>query len=449
VIGWLNPVAFWLLPLVLVPLVIHLLRVHRADRVLFPSLRFVQPSRSAAVRLRLPSDWLLLVLRMSAVALAICAVAQPIVATTARVNGWNARAARAVVLDTSESMRRSVSGGPTAQPAGSEAVAAELKTAASAQTFEAEDLAVGVRRAVAWLASAPPARREIVIVSDFQRGVFEPGTLAGVPDAYGIRLVQVGQPVERQTISGAELIGFDGISARQQTIDLEAESTSVARSPRAGANAVGLRFINPATPSQLAVLMRTIATAGAPVGTAAQPLAIFFTGDRSTPLPSGVSSIDGEWMLRIVLGLKNDRALSLTADASTGTRADVPSPWITVVRDRGGVPAAWGAALQNELVIAIAAPPDSLFAASVVRAALSARHSSDDYAEQEIAGIDAAVLTAMHRPSGPVDANAWRTADSSDGRWLWIVVLVLLGIEQWLRARLQRDVSEEIARAAA
>ena len=104
-IGWQNVAAFALLPLVLVPVIIHLLRVHRADRVLFPSLRFVQPSRSAAVHLRLPSDWLLMALRMAAAALAICAVARPIVVTNARVNRWNARTARAVVIDTSDARR--------------------------------------------------------------------------------------------------------------------------------------------------------------------------------------------------------------------------------------------------------------------------------------------------------------------------------------------------------
>ena len=55
-IGWLNPGALWALPLAALPILIHLLRTHHATRVAFPSLRFVQPSRTAAVRMRLPSD---------------------------------------------------------------------------------------------------------------------------------------------------------------------------------------------------------------------------------------------------------------------------------------------------------------------------------------------------------------------------------------------------------
>src|SRR5262245_40360517 len=76
-IGWQNPAAFWALSLAALPIVIHLLRMHRADRVPFPSLRFVQTSRTAAVRFRLPSDWLLLIVRVAAVAFAVAAIAGP------------------------------------------------------------------------------------------------------------------------------------------------------------------------------------------------------------------------------------------------------------------------------------------------------------------------------------------------------------------------------------
>src|SRR5262245_15328446 len=79
--------------------------MHRADRMLFPSLRFVRASRTAAVRLRPPSEWWLLIVRTAAVALAVCAVARPILQTKGRVTAWNARTARAVVVDTSDSMR--------------------------------------------------------------------------------------------------------------------------------------------------------------------------------------------------------------------------------------------------------------------------------------------------------------------------------------------------------
>ena len=75
--GLAEPAALWALPLALLPVLIHLLRTHHARRVQFPSLRFVQPSRTAAVRMRLPSDLLLMTLRVAVVGLAVAAIAGP------------------------------------------------------------------------------------------------------------------------------------------------------------------------------------------------------------------------------------------------------------------------------------------------------------------------------------------------------------------------------------
>ena len=55
-IHWLNPAALAGLALLALPILIHLLRTRQAERIPFPSLRFVLPSETAAVRLRLPAD---------------------------------------------------------------------------------------------------------------------------------------------------------------------------------------------------------------------------------------------------------------------------------------------------------------------------------------------------------------------------------------------------------
>ncbi len=91
-----------------VPIAVHMLRMRRSKRVAFPSVRFVRPSQTASVRLRAPSDLRLLALRVTIVALAGLACAQPLWITPAREAAWNARIARAIVVDASESMRDSV-----------------------------------------------------------------------------------------------------------------------------------------------------------------------------------------------------------------------------------------------------------------------------------------------------------------------------------------------------
>ena len=156
-IAWLNPAAFAALALLAGPVLVHLLLRHRAERVLFPSLRFVRPSRTAAVRLRLPSDLALLLLRVTIVALAVAALAQPLLFVGPRVAAWNARTARAIVVDVSDSMQASES----APSEAADAAKAEGQGTVFAARIDAATLGSGVLQAVEQLTTAPPATREI------------------------------------------------------------------------------------------------------------------------------------------------------------------------------------------------------------------------------------------------------------------------------------------------
>ena len=64
---WLNPLALAGLAAAALPVIIHLLKRHRAVRVPFPTLRFLTDSRAAAVRIRSLSDPLLLIVRVAAI----------------------------------------------------------------------------------------------------------------------------------------------------------------------------------------------------------------------------------------------------------------------------------------------------------------------------------------------------------------------------------------------
>jgi hypothetical protein len=441
--GWQHPAAFWFLPLVIVPVIIHLLRVHRANRMLFPSLRFVQPSRSAAVRLRFPSDWFLLLLRMSIVGLAVCAVAAPVMLTERRIAAWNAKVARAVVVDDSDSMQLT-----TAR----EAAHAELASAAYGRTFEVKNVDSGIAHAVAWLKSSPPARRELVVISDFQRGTMDANTTAQVPPAIGLRIVNVGPPKARTTIAGTEMLGFDKVATRQQAIELTNDTTAVSLESRQPPPIEGLRVVN-ATTEERDALLRTLAIAGTPASSPQEPIAIVFDTEGAkqgtaaaalelTPLHDG-------WMLRTALRMRDDRSLISTAASAVATRPlRGEPPWAPLVTDRQGHPMVSAATARNELVLRVAAAPDSLLAVAVGRAALRGRHATNEYVEHEIASIDAAALATWTRAPAAVDRTAWRTADSNDSRWCWLAALILLGVEQFVRVRRLRT-AQEVARVAA
>jgi hypothetical protein len=440
VIGWLNPSALWVLPLAVLPIVIHLLRTHHARRVQFPSLRFVQPSRAAAVRMRLPSDILLMTLRVAVVVLAVAAIAGPILLTSSRLSAWNARTARAVVVDTSESMGASGDGG--AERLAADAAVAELQSADYGQRIAAADLGEGIARASQWLESSPPARREIVIVSDMQRGALRTTDLARVVGEIGIRVVTVGRVPETTRFDGIPLVGANAIPSRGMRVTASQEATSVEMEGRAANSTAGLRLVaSDKDQAALAHLLRAVASAGAPAGSAEQPVAVQFTGAVASQIQP--ARLKAGWMLRTILRLREG-----LADTATDKGGGDDSVWTIVSRGGNGAPRVRAASSGNELIVEVDGGPDSLAAAAVVRALLLARIDPDPYAEHEVARVDVATMNAVSRPPAPVSREAWRNADSTDARWLWLVVLVMLGVEQWLRDRTVTAGRTEVKRAA-
>ncbi len=285
-----------------------------------------------------------------------------------------------------------------------------------ARVFEVQDLAIGVDRAAAWLANAPPARREIVVLSDFQRGTAIDRGIAQSPVFIGLKLVPIGRPVSSVAVSGVETLGAPGVEQRRQNIKLTPDSTTVTVDASGLDPAGGVRFVN-ALPAEQTALLRAVAMAGTPAGSTEQPIAFVFDADTHPKALEGLSPIRERWMLQTLL------------------RLDIP-----------GVRAG---AHERELVIGVASPASAFAAAAVVRAALMARRSTDEYAELEIARTSDAALAALNRPAAPVDREAWRTAESSDARWCWLIALMLLALEQWLRARPSVKRSQEVTPVAA
>src|SRR5262245_63525921 len=70
----------------------------RAERIPFPTLRFIQPTQLPAMRRRAIEDLALLAIRLAIVILAVAAFAGPLLVTPVRQAGWQARLVRAVVV---------------------------------------------------------------------------------------------------------------------------------------------------------------------------------------------------------------------------------------------------------------------------------------------------------------------------------------------------------------
>ncbi len=438
-IAWLLPAALWGLALVSVPLLIHLLRARHAPTVHFPSVQFVRPSPVSSVRMGRPSDVLLLALRMGIVAAVALAMAQPLFVSTARLNAWNARVSRAFVIDTSDSVRR----------AGGDRQAADLvdaETAVSAAHFRIEtpDVRSGLLRAVRWLHTAPPARREVVVVSDFQHGSVTEDDVRAVPADIGLRFVGVGELPREQRMVDVPLLTPPGSDSRTQQTQISERGTWVTFTTSPPTDQPGLRLIGSRNATDAVRVLRAVARAGAPAPRADRPLIVRFAPASAAEPVSPVREL---WMIQALLHLEQDSEVNRIAKELKGPAVPDAQNWTVLIEDSSGQSLVRAAATGRELVLDVAAPITSYFAAAVVRAALSSVNGAPGDPEQEVLRIPATALSAWNRVPAPVGNDAWQHADSSDARWFWVLALALIGLEGWRRSR--RSAAREEVRAAA
>ena len=391
-IVWLLPAALVGLVAVAGPLLVHLLHRQQARRTVIPTVRFVRASDMSSARLRRLTDPWLLMVRAAIVACAALALARPLLLNDARTAGWSDRIARVVLVDASDSARPHI---------GDAQVDAEVAGGSPATVIETSDLPDGLRRAAAWLDAAPPARREIVILSDFQAGAISTTDIEQVPSAIGLRLVRT---VGTSATDGATIDVLAGDRRLAARLQLGERGTSVVY--ETGAAALDGLTIQapPAAAADVDRLLRVVRAAGAVAPSADEPIVIRFPGASSSP--DGSRSGE-EW-------------------AAGAAHRLLRSPAVR------GIEVAVSHA-SGPLVVDVNADPASLEAALVVKAALDARRDPRSLEEAEPRRIDEAVLMRWSRPPGAADTGAWRQTDESDGRWLWALALGLLIVEGLLR----------------
>ena len=433
-IAWLNPAALWGLAAALGAVLVHLLFRQRAMRLPFPSLRFVQPSFTSATRLRRPADAILLALRVAIVAAAAAALAQPLVMTPFRTRAWNARLARAIVVDTSDSMRPAA--GET-----DDAARAESAHVMTSTRIDAVDLGRGIRDALAWLAAAPPARREIVVISDFQRGGLSEADIVDATPAFGLRFVKVGELPAMRDVEGAAMLNGDRIATSR--VHVEGDRTAV-EIGRTSAGAAGLDIVAPSgTENDVLALRRIVSAAGTPAPAADEPIVLLLGGATS---PGPVQPVRRGWMWRVIQVLRADDEVLGLGQAPDDPRSG--GAWVTVLEDPRGEPLIRAAAASQRLVVDVAARPSEFLAAAALRAVLLGRAGGVALDEQEVAAIAPEVLARWTRVPPPLDSTStgWRQA-TPDARLCWALALALLAIEGVVRR--QRTGGREVRADAA
>lgn len=407
---WRNPWAWLGLLSLVVPVLIHLLTRRTARVQRFPTLRFLDTSKQApARRLRL-RDLLLLAVRILILAAAVAALAQPYFITAARTGRTANVPSRVVIVDTSASMQRATATGEPAVAA-ARAVAAQIMNdePGTSTILETSLPSLALPGAVAWL-ETQPGTHAIVIVSDFQAGSVVETAITSIPASVGIRFQRI-EPVPDTvqptvTVQHGTVESVVRVTHRSERTDAEWVTRPATASPGA------LQLIAAASDNHRANAGLAAALAvGAPFASdTTRGVVIVFSGaPRHDQLVQIAQPVNRPWMGDVMARLVDDAVIDRAARAIIDQR--------------------------EHLLLFTRAEPGSLPAAQLIHDVLRALNPAQNTAELETEVLSAETLAAWTRP--PQDTRA-PDPDASDGRWFWLLVLALLGVETWLRRRSAR-----------
>jgi len=421
---WLTSVAWLGLTAVAVPVAVHLLAHRRAERIPFPTLRFLRPTRLAAIRRRALEDVALLAVRSAIIVAAAAAFAGPLLVTPARRAQWNQR----LVTETADS----------------------------------SPLSEGIHRAVARLESAPPARQELVIAAPLTIGSVTAGDLAVVPAHVGIRFVRTGTLPATRTAAAPALLTPAG--EVQRTVSLVGSETRVREAPAAANGGWAVEIVAPER------LQRTVDAARAAVLGVRVPapsvnrraLLVLLDADQEAtwrpasagPTAAGPSPIRIPWVADAAARIARDPALRDESGRTARGFADrslAQPPWHPLTAAADGRPVAVAAASGDRLLVVACAANGDLLVPALARAIAISLAPETDLRGAEIMPIPDSQLRAWTRAPGPPPPPRPETVERDDRRWLWGAVLLLLAIETWMRrqsAGVQHAAEETRARVA-
>ncbi|MCU1381400.1 MAG: hypothetical protein JWL71_97 [Acidobacteria bacterium] len=436
---WLNPAALFALTAIAAPILIHILIQRRAERFPFPTLRFLRPTRLAAIRRHVVEELPLLCVRALLIAAAVAAIAGPLLLTAARARAWDRRVVRAVVRDRARADRAS-------------------------NIFAGASLADGIRRAILWLETAPPARREIVIQSPLPIGSISAADVAQIPADVGVIFERTDTLPAARTVAAGRVLTADGVRAREVTFD--ADRTTVRDAATSDPitwpiDVVSSAAGKPLVEAAIAAVLSQRVWAGPPdrrarlvlLSASALDLKVRTTSEVTQALTPAV--IQQPWMADAVVRITRDpdlRDAAARLGPGLSDQAFAAAPWQTLVSAADGRPLVVAAGSPDRLLVASGAPASDIVTPVLLRAIANAIVVSPDLQRAEVTPIADAVLQQWSRPAAPLPKLRIETLDRDDRRWLWLAVLGLLALEGWMRrpraAEAARDAHEEKARVA-
>lgn len=427
---WLNPAAAIAIVLVAAPLLIHLLVHRRAERFAFPTLRFVRPTRLAAIRRHVLEDILLLAVRAAIIVAAVAAFAGPLVIGGARRAQWNARTVRAVVIDDAVGANRPTAGG---------------EAAFRAREFRVGSIADGIHRAIQWLDDSPPARRELVVAGPLTIGSIHDADLAAVPAHIGIRFERIGPVPPERTVDVVSALTAAGTTRRTVTLAGPASVVRTAIDTAAVDWPVEI-VASPAQRPAVDAAMQAVLSQGVLKPATDRPVKVVVVdGSNEAPRDLRTEEIRTPWMADAIARVMRDPELQDEAASQATGLVDTrlgAAPWRPLAIAADGRAVISAAASQNTLVIVSGAAADALVTPLLLRSIANSIAPADDPKPHEILQLSDRWLLEWTRPPGAVIGPRVDTIDRDDRRWLWVATLALLAVETWMRRARRQDVAE-------
>jgi aerotolerance regulator-like protein len=398
---WLNPWAAVGLVSIAAPILIHLLTARRARPLAFPTLRFVVPTRLAAFSRHRLDERLLLAVRITILTAAATAFAGPLAMTAGRKAAWSARTARAIVVHTGD-------GVPGAATPRRDRAAGEAASAFASSVVHAGDLRDGVRRALTWLDTAPPARRELVVLSSFPLGAIDGAIVREIPADVGVRLVRIGDPPGARVQPDWDAV-WTADTARSRTVSLRDRFTKIDEQPVSRAVPMPVEIVTSpggAATAQAALAAALDARVTAPA--AGRRATIVIGADAVTPAPAA-QPVTAAWI----------------ADASARLARDEALRGLPIECAQRG----------DRFLVTARMPLDSAATPLLVRAVFeSLRPAARNRTADVLAVADAALRGFERAPAAPWPPDRGRV-DEDDRRWLWGFVLIAMAVESLVRRR--------------
>lgn len=445
--SWQNPLAWFGLLFLAAPIVLHMLGRHRPRVQPFPTLRFLTSTRLLPTRRTRISDWLVLASRLLIVVLSVVALAQPLLLTRDRVRAAGRSLARAIVLDTSASMLRTSTNGERAIVVAQREALVLAKDAQTSVVIESASPASALRGAIAWLLTQP-SRTELVVLSDFQVGALDRIDLADVPSSVGIRLreipVSVGDSVltSRTASAVGTLVTQTTRTSDRTNVDWRLTTTVDSGAP------ARVPILAAARDSDATEIVRRAALTlgGTMPRTSRDVIALVYpTYEARRALVRGAHALRSPWMTNMVGQLLADSLLLTTVSdvtVATDSNAVANAALTVVMRNADGLAALLAASDSidghSRLLLFPQFALASVTSPVLLHAIDQAASKTTRLFEYDPARVPTDSLRAWERTAAqatqPLTARASDAPPSeSDGRWVWLAVLVMLGVESWLR----------------